>query len=102
MRGKKRYLRLRLRSDVQVNPTVTDIYNTIASVILTLGGWIGFSQTGLKVWKMRGEPQNYVVRCSKRSLPLVLLATAMVTKIGDIGCALDVQRISGSPTLSRE
>lgn len=96
LRVRRRYLLLRLRTESQIKPAASDVATEINSKIQAIAGWFGLSNADIKVWSVKGAANKYVLRSARSSLALVLLATALVNKIGEIPCAIDVLRVSGT------
>jgi len=95
LRIRKRYLLLALypRDDP---PHPAALSDAISTAIYMVAGVMGQSMAGLKVWRHPSSPGLYIASCRRTALPLVLLASALVTKIDERRVAIDVLKTSGT------
>ncbi|MDW8072651.1 MAG: Rpp14/Pop5 family protein [Nitrososphaerota archaeon] len=93
-RVKRRYLLVRLvPAGVQVAPE--ELRQQIVEELLKIGGWVSLAEAGLSIRRYE-RGCEFLLRCSLRSLPIVLLALTMVRRVGGENVRLDVLRVGGT------
>ncbi|GBC70317.1 hypothetical protein HRbin02_00081 [Candidatus Calditenuaceae archaeon HR02] len=94
-RVKKRYLMVRVvPPSVQVTPE--ELRQTVARELERLGGWLALAEAGISVRRAGKAADEFMLRCSLKSVPLVLLALTMVQGLKEERVRLDVTGMSGT------
>jgi len=94
-RVRKRYLLIRVYPR-EVDVTPAELKRTIVDELLGLGGLLSLAESDISVKRTRLQGGEYILRCGLRSLPVVLLSTAMVRQLGGKKARLDIVKISGT------
>lgn len=94
-RGKERYLMVRVvPPNVQVTPD--ELRQAVTGELARLGGWLTLAEAGISIRRAGKEVGEFMLRCSLKSVPLVLLALTMVKGLKGERVRLDVTGISGT------
>lgn len=95
MRTRRRYLLLGVYPE-EHTPHPSALSGAINSAIYSIAGVMGQSMAGLRVWRHPSRSGLYIASCRRESLPLVLLASALVDRIDEHRVAIDVLKTSGT------
>ncbi|GEM_PF-797965 len=95
LRSKKRYLL------VEVVGAAGDVSreameDAVARSVDMLGGWKALAEAELRVFKPRGWTGRFIVRCSLKQIPTVLLALTLIREIEGRPAAALVSKYSGT------
>ena len=95
LRSKKRYLLVEVVGPA--GDASRDLMeDTISRVVGMLGGWIALAEAELRVFKPRGWTGRFIVRCSLKQMPTVLLALTLIREIEGRPAAALVTKSSGT------
>jgi RNase P/RNase MRP subunit POP5 len=95
LRAKKRYLMVRISpQSLQVTPD--ELREAVAGELSKLGGWLALAEAGISVRRTGRDGGKFILRCSLKSIPLVLLALTTVQSLKGERVRLDVTGISGT------
>ncbi len=95
LKVKKRYLLCRVRIS-SGSITASQLYSVIMNKLCELYGWNGKAVTSLKTWQIKDRQNYFILKCSLRGLPYLLITTTLVNKLNNEWIAIDVLRISGT------
>ncbi|MEM0381953.1 MAG: Rpp14/Pop5 family protein [Nitrososphaerota archaeon] len=92
---KKRYLLVRIfPQQVEVKPE--ELREAVAEELSRIGGWSALAEAGISVKRYRHEGGEFLIRCSLRSLSIVLLSLTLIKGIRGKKVRLDVTKIGGT------
>lgn len=96
LRKKRRYLLVRVfPPDVETTPE--QLRRIVAVKVAELGGWLSLAESEISVKRARRASNEFILKCSLKSIPLVLFSTALVQRLGNAEkVRLDVVKISGT------
>ncbi len=95
LRAKRRYLMVRVvPPSVQV--TADELRQAVAGELARLGGWLALAEAGISVRRAGKEGDGFILRCSLKSVPLVLHALTFVKSLKGERVRLDVTGMSGT------
>lgn len=95
LKVKKRYLLCRVRAS-SGSITASQLYSVVVSKLCELYGWNGKAVAGLKTWQIKDRQNYFILKCSLRGLPYLLMSITLVSKLNNEWIAIDVLRISGT------
>lgn len=94
-RVKRRYLLIKAVSE---GPVIApeELRQRVLEELERIGGWLARAEAAVTVKRKEASSGKFILKCSLKSLPVVLLATTMVGEVGGKRVRLDVLRISGT------
>lgn len=88
LKEKKRYLKIEIRT-----PVNKDHSQELLKQLKATLGLFDSAEAGLQ--KIKKTKQNYIIRCSVKSLPKVKMALLLITKLANEDARLRITKISG-------
>ncbi len=95
LRSRRRYLLVEI-SGPQGEVSAEALENAVSGVLARLGGWVALAEAEIRVLKPRAGQGRFIVRCSHRRLPTVLLALTLLREIDGQRASALVVRVSGT------
>jgi RNase P/RNase MRP subunit POP5 len=93
-RVKRRYLAVKPESEIPVQGK--QLLDAIWNALTRLFGEYGASQAELVLIRNRKQKGYFIIRCSRKALPMVRASIASITEINGKPAAFHVLRVSGT------
>lgn len=93
-RVKRRYLAVKAESEKPVQGK--ELLNAVWKAIMQLFGEYGASQCELTLVRDHKQKDYFILRCSRKALPLVRASIASITEIDEKRATVHVLRVSGT------
>ena len=93
-RVKRRYLAVKVESEkpIQGKEVLDAVWNTLTQLF----GEYGASQVELGLIRDHVQKDYFVLRCSRKALPMIRASIAAITEIGEKPASVQVLRVSGT------
>ena len=91
---KRRYLAVKAESNEPIQGK--EVLDAVRDALTQLFGEYGASQAELVLIRNYKQKHYFVLRCSRRALPMVRASTASITEIGEKPATVHVLRVSGT------
>jgi RNase P/RNase MRP subunit POP5 len=95
LRSRRRYLLVEV-TGTQGEVSAEAFENAVSRVLARLGGWLALAEAEIRVLKPRAGPGRFILRCSHKRLPTVLLALTLLREIDGQRVSALVVRASGT------
>jgi ribonuclease P/MRP protein subunit POP5 len=91
---KRRYLAVKVESEQPIREK--ELLDAVWNALTQLFGEHGASQAELVLIRDSGQRGYFVLRCSRKALPMVRASLASITEIGKKPATIHVLRVSGT------
>ncbi len=93
-RVKRRYLAAKVEMEEPIEER--DLLDSVWTALSQLFGEYGASQAELSFIRDHEQKEYFILRCSRRALPMVRASIASITEIGEKPATVHVLRVSGT------
>ena len=93
-RVKRRYLAVEAEREEPLRGE--EVRDVVWGALTQLFGEYGASQSGLAFIRNYKQKQYFILRCSRKALPMVRASIASITEIGEKPVTIHVLRVSGT------
>jgi len=97
---KRRYLAVKAESEKPIQGK--EVLSAVWNAITQLFGEYGASQCELTLIRNRKQRDYFILRCSRKALPMIRASIASITEIGEKPATIHVLRVSGTLKALRE
>jgi len=91
---KRRYLAVKAESNEPIQGK--EVLDAVRNALTQLFGEYGASQAELALIRNNKQKHYFVLRCSRRALPMVRASTASLTEVNEKPAIIHVLRVSGT------